>query len=239
MRYLAVLSYDGTRYHGFQSQKNALGIQEVIEKAFRLMTQSTIKIHSAGRTDKGVHAVAQVFHFDSDLNLSISNWMRVNDRLPLDIRIKSIKIVTDDFHARHDAKSKKYKYVIAKNESSVFKSNYEVYVKNLDIEPIKKAIPYFIGTHNFRGFCQLVKGKPTIKTIYSIDIKETTKHYIFTIHGNSFLKYMVRSMIGTLIQIGLHRKEPGIINTILETQERQLAGKTAESRGLYLQKIFY
>lgn len=239
MRYLAVVSYDGTRYHGFQSQMNAVGIQEVIEKAFRLMTQTPIKIHSAGRTDKGVHAIGQTFHFDSDLNLDIENWLRVNDRLPLDIRIKSIKIVSNDFHARHSAKSKKYRYIIAKKPSSVFDSNYEVYVRNLDITPIKEAIPYFIGTHNFRGFCQLVKGKPTIKTIYQIDLKETKKHYIFTFHGNSFLKYMVRSMMGTLIQIGLHKKEPEIIKEILETQNRHKAGKTAESRGLYLLKIYY
>lgn len=239
MRYLAIVSYDGTKYHGFQSQTNALGIQEVIEKSLRLMTQSSIKIHSAGRTDKGVHAIEQTFHFDSNLDLDIKNWLRVNDRLPLDIRIKSIKQVRKDFHARHSAKSKKYRYIIAKNPSTVFQANYEVYIKNLDINPIKEAIPYFIGTHNYRGFCQLVKGKPTVKTIYNIDLKETKKHYIFTFHGNSFLKYMVRSMMGTLIQIGLHRKKPEIIKEILETQNRQLAGKTADARGLYLLKIYY
>ena len=239
MRYKAIVSYDGTRYHGFQSQKNALGIQQVIEKSFRLMTQTEIKIHSAGRTDKGVHAVGQVFHFDSDLNIDIDSWLRINDRLPLDIRVKSIVKVSDQFHARHSSVSKKYKYVIAKKPSSVFDANYEVYIRNLDIEPIKKAIPFFIGTHDYRGFCQLVKGKPTTKTIYSIDLKETKKHYIFTFHGNSFLKYMVRSMMGTLIQIGLHRKQPEIIKEILETKDRHLAGKTAESRGLYLYKIYY
>ncbi len=239
MRYFATVSYDGTKYHGFQSQNNATGIQEVIEKSFRLMTQTVIKIHSAGRTDKGVHAIGQTFHFDSDLNLDLDSWLRVNDRLPLDIRIKSIKIVSDEFHARHNAKSKKYRYIIAKNPSSVFDANYEVYIRNLDITPIKEAIPYFIGTHNFRGFCQLVKGKPTIKTIHKIDLKETKNHYIFTFHGNSFLKYMVRSMMGTLIQIGLHRKKPEIIKEILDTQDRQLAGKTAEARGLYLLKIYY
>ncbi len=239
MRYKAVLSYDGTRYHGFQIQKNALGIQGVVERAFRLMTQSVIRIHAAGRTDKGVHAKGQVFHFDSDLDLTLENWMRVNDRLPLDIRVLSIKKTKPDFHSRHDSKSKKYRYVIAKNPSSAFDANYEVYVRGLDINPIKEALPYFIGTHNFRGFCQLVKGKSTIKTIYAIDLKETKKHYIFTFHGNSFLKYMVRSMVGTLIEIGLGRMEPMMIKTILETQDRQLAGKTAESRGLYLQKIYY
>jgi len=236
MRYLATVSYDGTKYHGFQSQKNALGIQEVIEKSFRLMTQTMIKIHASGRTDKGVHAINQKFHFDSDLDI---DWVRVNDRLPLDIRIKKVVLVADDFHARHNVKSKKYKYIIAKKESSVFHKNYEVYIKNLDIEPIKKAYKAFEGTHDFKGFCQYVKGKPTIKTIYQVILKETKDHYIFIFHGNSFLKYMVRSMMGTLIEIGLHKKEPEVINQILLTQERSLAGKTAESRGLYLLQVYY
>ncbi|MFA6801279.1 MAG: tRNA pseudouridine(38-40) synthase TruA [Acholeplasmataceae bacterium] len=236
MRYLAVVSYDGTNYAGFQSQLNALGIQEVIEKSFRLMTQTEIKIYASGRTDKGVHALNQTFHFDSDLDI---DFLRVNDRLPLDIRIKSIRKVKDDFHARHSAKSKKYKYVIAKKESSVFKKNYEVYIRNLDIEPMKKAYHLFIGTHDFKGFCQYVKGKPTVKTMLNVYFKETKDHYIFTFHANGFLKYMVRSMMGTLIEIGLHKKESEIITEILETQNRSLAGKTAESRGLYLERVYY
>jgi len=236
MRFLAIVSYDGTNYAGFQSQKNAVGIQEVIEKSLKNMTQTVIKIHASGRTDKGVHALRQPFHFDSDLDI---DWLRVNDRLPLDIRMISFKKVNDDFHARHDAKSKKYKYVLAKEESNVFKKNYEVYIRNLDIKPMLKAYPLLLGTHDFKGFCQYVQGKPTIKTIYNIDFKETKEHYIFTFHGNSFLKYMVRSMMGTLIEIGLHRKKPEVIIEILETQDRQLAGKTADARGLYLERVYY
>ena len=239
MRYKVIVSYDGTNYIGFQSQANQKGIQDTIEKAFRLMTQKTIKIVSAGRTDKGVHALGQVFHFDSTLNIDLESWYRVNDRLPLDIRILKIIRVKDDFHARHSAKSKIYKYVIAKKPSTPFSKNYEVYVPNLNVELMKNALPQLIGTHDFKGFCQHVKGKPTIKTIYSATFKETSKHYIFTFHGNSFLKYMVRSIMGTLIQIGLKRKEPMIIQKILDTQKRSLAGKTAEPRGLFLVKIFY
>jgi tRNA pseudouridine38-40 synthase len=239
MRYKAILSYDGTNYNGFQTQKDGSGIQDTIEKAFRLMTQTEIKIHSAGRTDKGVHALGQVFHFDSNLSLDEDNWLRVNDRLPLDIRVKSIKKVKLDFHARHSAKSKTYKYVIAKKPSTVFNQNHEVYIKNLNINLMIEALPYFIGTKDFLGFCQHVKGKPTIKTIYKAEFRETKKHYVFTFHGNSFLKYMVRSMMGTLIQIGLHRKEISVIDQIFETKDRSLAGKTAESKGLYLVKIFY
>jgi tRNA pseudouridine38-40 synthase len=239
MRYKAVVSYDGTSYHGFQTQKNAQGIQDVIEKAFRLMTQTNIKIHSAGRTDKGVHALGQVFHFDSSIDLDEKTWLRVNERLPLDIRIKSIKPTKSDFHARHHAISKVYQYVIAKKPSTVFSKNHEVFIDHLNIEKMKSACPLLIGTHDFKGFCQHVEHKPTIKTIYDIKIKETKKHIIFIFFGNSFLKYMVRSIMGTLIQIGLNKKDPSEITEILLTQNRHLAGKTAEARGLYLVKINY
>jgi len=236
MRFLAIVSYDGTNYAGFQSQINAIGIQDVIEKCLRLMTQTEIKIHASGRTDKGVHAIRQTFHFDSNLDI---DWLRVNDRLPLDIRILNVKKVNKDFHARHDVVSKKYKYVLAKKESSVFRKNYEVYIRKLDIKPMLEAYKFFEGTHDFKGFCQYVKGKPTIKTIFNVSFKETKDNYIFTFHGNSFLKYMVRSMMGTLIEIGLYKKEPQVITEILATQNRKLAGKTAEARGLYLERVYY
>ncbi len=240
MRYLAIVGYDGLNYNGFQRQTNGVGIQNIIEKAFRLMTQTEIQIHSAGRTDKGVHALGQAFHFDSHLDIEPETWVRaLNDRLPLDIRILKVKHVSQDFHARHSAKSKVYKYVIAKNPSTPFTQRYEVYIKNLDIESMKMAIKDLEGTHDFKGFCQHVKGKPTIKTIHDITFRETKKHYTFTFHGNSFLKYMVRSMMGTLIEIGLHRFDVSIIQEILETQNRRLAGKTAEARGLFLVKINY
>lgn len=240
MRYKAVVSYDGTQFDGWQAQTNGLGIQSIIERAMRLMTQKEIKIHSAGRTDKGVHAIGQVFHFDSDIDLDSDTWVRgINDRMPHDIRMKRVTKVKSDFHARHSAKSKVYKYVLAKKASSPFTKSFEVHIRNLDIKPMIEALPLFEGTHDYRGFCQKVPGKPTIKTIYSASFKETQKHYIFIFHGNSFLKYMVRSMMGTLIQIGLHRKEPFIIKEILETKNRHLAGKTAEARGLFLVKINY
>lgn len=239
MRYLAIVAYDGTAYKGFQKQSNALGIQEVIEKCFWLMMQIEIKIHSAGRTDKGVHALGQVFHFDSPIDLEPERLLRVNDRLPLDIRIKRIKRVDNMFHARYSAKSKIYKYVISKKESTPFTKNYEVYIKNIDLGLMELASKDFTGTHDFKGFSQYIAGKPTIKTIYSVKIKETQKHYIFLIHGSGFLKYMVRSMMGTLIEIGLGKKKTTIIKEIIDTKNRALAGKTAEPRGLFLVKIFY
>ncbi|TVP86663.1 MAG: tRNA pseudouridine(38-40) synthase TruA [Acholeplasmataceae bacterium] len=240
MRYKALVSYDGGRYHGFQRQKNATGIQTLIERALRLMTQTDIKIQSAGRTDKGVHALGQVFHFDAEPELDGDTWVRaINDRLPPDIRILDVKPVSDRFHARYDAKAKIYRYVIAKQPSTAFTQGYEVYVRNFAIEPVRQALPMLVGTHDFKGFSKQVGNKDTTKTIFQADVKETKKHYVFTFKGNGFLKYMVRSIMGTLIEIGQGKLDPDVVNDILETQNRSLAGDTAEAKGLFLVKINY
>jgi tRNA pseudouridine38-40 synthase len=240
MRYLAVVSYDGTKYHGFQRQSNALGIQNVIEKALRLMTQTSIMIHSAGRTDKGVHALGQTFHFDTNINLEPQTWIKaINDRLPLDIRILKIKKVIKTFHARHNATKKTYRYVIAKKPSTAFTQNYEVYIEHFNPHLVTPLLKDLEGTHDFRGYTQYVAGKNTVRTIDKITFKETKKHYYFTFEGPSFLKYMVRSIMGTLIEVGIKKVEAEVVKTILETKDRKLAGKTAEARGLFLVKIDY
>ena len=240
MRYLMFCSYDGSNYYGFQSQVNQLGIQEVIEKAIKNMTQQNVKIHSAGRTDKGVHAYEQAFHVDIigdfDLNTMI---VAINKRLPEDIRILKIKIVNDDFHARHHAHAKKYIYKLSKKPLTAFQSKYYTYVPNLDYELMKNATQLFIGTHDFKGFCEKVIGKPTIKTIFNIKVIESTSLISFEFFGNSFLKYMVRSMMGTLIEIGQHKKQTETISLNLTNPDRTLAGKTAPAKGLYLKKIYY
>jgi tRNA pseudouridine38-40 synthase len=240
MKYLGIVSYDGTNYHGFQRQKNALGIQTLIERAFRLMTQTEITIHSASRTDKGVHALKMPFHFETELDLDPEIWIRaLNLRLPNDIRIMKIKPVHARFHARHSAKGKIYRYVIAKKPSTVFNSRYETYVPDFDIEVVRDLLPKFEGTHDFRGFCRYTKGKETVRTIHSLTLKETKKAYVFTFDGISFLRYMVRSIMGTLIEIGQHKIEPEVIDDLFQTKNRELAGKTAEARGLFLVRVKY
>lgn len=240
IRYKAICEYDGTFYNGFQRQKNSLGIQEVIEKAIKNMTRQVVTIQSSGRTDKGVHAKGQVFHFDLDTYIEEDALLKgLNKRLPLDIKVLEIKEVSNSFHSRYSAKSKRYKYYIAKNESSVFEKNYEVYIKDFDLNKIKNIEKYFIGTKDFAGFAKKVPEKETTKTIYDLKIKETKTHYIFIFHGNSFLRYMIRSIMGTIIDIATDKKEIDIINEIFTTKDRSLAGKTAEARGLYLDKVYY
>jgi tRNA pseudouridine38-40 synthase len=240
MMYHAIVAYDGSSYYGFQRQNKQLGIQEVIEKALKNMTKQVITIHGAGRTDKGVHAKGQSFHFETEIDLDGETFKKaLNKRLPETIRILSVRKTKKDFHARHSAKSKVYTFKLSKKPLTAFEANYEVYVKNLDFVLMQEASQLFIGTHNFLGFCEKVEGKPTVKTIYSIQWKHTKHKVSVIVHGNSFLKYMLRSMMGTLIEIGQHKKKMEVILQNLETPNRKLAGKTAPAKGLYLTKIHY
>lgn len=240
MRYQAIVSYDGTDWAGFQSQSNAIGIQDLIEKAFRLMTQKDIRIFGAGRTDKGVHAVGQVFHFDSDLDITPEIWVKgVNARLPIGIRIIRVVPVHDRFHARHDAKMKVYRYVISKEEGTPFQNRYETYVKGIDPDVVRELLPLFEGTHDFKGFSKFVSGKDTVRTIKSITFKETKRHLIITFRGKSFLRYMVRSIMGCVIAIGTHQAPLELAQEILDSKDRQRAPMTADARGLFLVRIIY
>jgi tRNA pseudouridine38-40 synthase len=240
IRYHAIVSYDGSRYFGFQAQNEALGIQEVIEKALKNMTQTEIKIHSAGRTDKGVHALAQSFHFDSYFEIENKKFIdALNKRLPLDIRILSIRKTNHDFHARHSAISKRYIYKMSKKPTNAFQAFYYHYDKHADIRLMKEAAYLFQGTHDFEGFSVKVIGKPTIKTIYSVIINETKNNISFEFHGNGFLKYMVRSIMGTIIEVGKGMKTLEDIKINLTYPDRKLSGKTAPPNGLYLKKVYY
>lgn len=240
MRYLVSTSFDGTNYSGFQKQDNAITVQHLIEKAIKNMTSIPTPIYGSGRTDRGVHAKDLTFHFDTNLIISEDTWIvGLNKRLPNDIKINSLTLVLDDFHARYHALSRVYEYVISKNENNVFNQRYEVYIDNIDFKIAEKCLKYFIGTKDFRNFSKSTEEKETIRTIYNFTLIETDQHYIFTIEGNSFLRYMVRSIIGTIIDISTNKKDIESINEIFKPGNRNLAGKTALAKGLYLKKTNY
>ena len=241
VRYLFEVSYDGSSYSGFQRQTNANSIQSEIEKALKNMTRIELTIHSAGRTDKGVHALAQTFHADFPFEIeNIDIFIRgINKRLPSDIIIKKIKKVNNRFHARHNAKYRIYEYVIAKRPSDIYNQRFEVYIENFNIELAKLATQKFVGVKDFAGFSKKNIDKETIRSIESIDVKETKTHYIFTFKGVSFLRYMVRSIMGTIIEIATNKKDISIIDDIFETKDRKLAGKTADAKALFFKKVIY
>ncbi len=240
MRYKCIIEYDGTNYYGYQRQPERVSIQEVFENALKIICKEDVKSFASGRTDAHVHAKGQVLHFDSDINMKPESWKKaLNSLLPEDIHIKSIEGISDDFHARFSVKSKEYRYFINIGDYDVFFNNYTAYFKDLDIDKMKEAIKYFIGTHDFTTFSRFVEKKDTTRTITDAYIIEHGRFLEITFIGDGFLKYMVRIMVGTLIDIGLHKKKPEDINHLFEAKNRRLTGRTASPNGLYLWKVNY
>lgn len=239
-RYFFVVSYDGTNYHGFQRQKEANTIQREIENAITRMTRQEVTIHSAGRTDKGVHAMNQTFHFDSKLEINEDKWIvGLNKRLPDDIIINDCRKVDSIFHSRHHAKARIYRYYIAKKPSDISTYRFELFVENFDVNLAQKATNKFVGIKDFSGFAKVSKDKDPIREIKSIEIIETDDHYIFEFTGVSFLRYMVRSIMGMIIEIATKKHQIDRIDLIFETKDRTLAPVTANAKGLFLEKIIY
>lgn len=243
-RYKATIAYDGSGFSGFQIQPEGRTVQGEIEKVLKNMHKGEeIRITASGRTDAGVHARGQVFHFDSPLEIPLASWEKaLNAQLPKDIVVLNIEKVPSNFHARFDAIGKTYKYfVYTGNKRDPFRRNFMAhYPYAIQLEPIKQAIPFLIGTHDFTSFSSAkAEVENKVRTIHSIDIEEKEDQIIFTFFGNGFLYNMVRIIVGTLMEVGAGKRNPDDINNILKAKDRQMAGKTAPPEGLYLWSVSY
>lgn len=241
MKYKAVISYDGTNYYGYASQPSLVTIQSEIEKVLSLICDTPIKIYASGRTDRYVHAIGQVIDFelpiafDSDI---LKN--KLNRMLPKDIRIISVKRVKNSFSSRFSATKKTYIYVINHAEPTPFFRNYECSLSNLDFEKIEKAMPLFVGKHCFMNFTSKEEDeKDFLREIYSFKIVRKHNKYIFEITGDGFMRYMVRKIIGTLIEVGKGKIDEEFIKQNLSSTERKIVTYTAEPQALYLKRVFY
>ncbi|MGP4042193.1 tRNA pseudouridine(38-40) synthase TruA [Gracilibacillus sp. D59] len=245
MRLKAIIRYDGTFFAGYQVQPKGRTIQGVIEKVLTKMHKGNhVRVTASGRTDQGVHAVGQVIHFDSELEIPLENWLRaLNTMLPDDVEVMSITDVPADFHARYDVSEKEYRYYILNaKEKDLFRRYYTHFVQeDLDLVAMHKASQFFLGSHDFSSFCAAnsnVKGDKT-RTITDIAIEQEGKDIIVRVKGTGFLYNMVRIIVGTLIDIGLGNREPEEITQIIAAQDRSKAGKTAPPQGLYLWEVTY
>ena len=245
MRYLAIVSYRGTSFCGWQKQVESKlpSIEQTIEKVLSRILNEEIKIYGSGRTDGGVHALAQTFHFDSPKELDIYKHLHsFNELLPNDIRILSLAKVSDDFHARFFAKEKTYFYKInnAKN-SDPFASDLEYHLsQKLDVEKMKDASKVFIGTHNFQNFTSKEEDEQKFtRNISDISIISENNHIIIELTGNGFMRYMVRMIVGNLIQVGLGKLTVEDIRKNLESEIRKPSSYKAPSSGLYLKEVIY
>ena len=211
------------------------------EKALKKINEEDIVIHASGRTDAKVHAVHQVFHFDTSKKLPEEQWKRaINHFMPNDIYILEAKYVDDEFHSRYSAKKKEYRYYLNMNEYNPFETNYIFqYGRKLDIELMQKASAIFLGEHDFASFCSYDQYGNTIRTLYSFDIEEKNGVVTFILTGNGFRRYMVRHLVGGLIQVGAKRISREILLEMLESCGKKKCLFKAKPQGLYLQEVYY
>lgn len=239
-----VIEYDGTKYKGWQRLGDSDNtIQHKIETVLSKMAEENIEITASGRTDAGVHATNQVANFRTESTMS-THKMRsyCYEYLPEDIVVKSVEEVDMNFHARYNAKVKKYVYNICNNKAhNVFNRKYEYHIPQpLNIEKMRKASEYLIGEHDFQSFTTLkTKKKSTIRNIYTINILNEGGNIEISIQGNGFMKNMVRLIVGTLVEVGLGERPADGINDILDKKERKYSGHIAPAKGLFLDEVNY
>jgi len=239
------VEYDGSAYCGWQRQENGTSIQQLLEEAIKLITGQKVAVIGSGRTDAGVHALNQVGSFRCNTKLPVNKiFMGMNSVLPPDIVVNELEEVADEFHALRDVKSKVYVYKICNQRlRPALGRNYFWHIRfPLDIGRMKKASKYLIGTHDFSCFCATgTDVKDRVRTIVDIEIKKTGDERLIEIkvESHGFLKYMVRNIIGTLVDIGRGKREPEEMKVIIESRNRNIAGITAPACGLFLKEVKY
>lgn len=233
-----LVAYDGTAYHGFAKQKNAMTIQESLEKAIFDITKQEIEVVGSGRTDTGVHAKGQCCIIDIETSIPIERFGKaLNSRLPKDIRVRDVEEVDKEFHPRFSVKRKTYRYQILTSQvDDPFLSKYVYfYPYPLDLEKMRRAANYIIGTHDFKCFCASgATVKTTERTVYSLEINLIDDMIQIDICGNGFLYNMVRIIAGTLIEVGRGKITPEDIEKIIASKDRGQAGPTAPPMGLMM-----
>ena len=246
MKYLMTFSYDGTNFAGYQKQPKERTVQKVIEDVLKEINGGkSVSICASGRTDAGVHALNQKAHFEIATKITADKLRKgLNSLLPLDIYVKKIEEVADDFHARFSAIGKEYIYKINMGEYNPLERNYVFqYCHKLDLVAMERGLKYLEGEHNFKSFTKTTEEitdyvRKISQTALIRDSKDLNMITISFV-GTGFLRYMVRNMVGLLIEIGEGKKQPEAIIDILKKENRTMAGKTAPACGLYLKNVFY
>lgn len=234
------VSYDGSGFYGFQRLNDYRTVQKVLEEALGVINKGDVLVKGASRTDKGVHAYGQMIHFDIDYDIPADRLMyAVNRILDNDIRVLDCKKVDNDFHARFNVKRKKYVYKINLGDFDCLKSRYflQVYEK-LDIDKMRECAKVFLGYHDFRNF---VAGERDNYLMCVEDIKFNVSNDILEIEflGKSFYRYMVRNMVGAMLEVGMHKKEICDVSKMLDDYMIKKQMMTAPACGLYLMDIEY
>jgi tRNA pseudouridine38-40 synthase len=246
LRYFIHLAYNGSLYHGWQIQPNATSVQEILNKAFSVLLQSDINITGAGRTDTGVHAREMYAHFDLDATFEIPNLVhKLNSYLPKDIVIYNIIHVHNDAHSRFDATKRTYEYHIHQFKNPFLDDLSWYFHQPLDIKLMNEAAQLLFNYTDFECFSKVNTDVNTFDcTIFEAhwtrsETKQENDYLVFTISAYRFLRNMVRSIVGTLLNVGLHKITLNDFKKIIESKSREKAGFSVPAHGLYLTKIEY
>ena len=239
-RIMLTVAYDGTNYCGWQVQPNGLTIEEVLNTELSRLLNEEIQVIGASRTDSGVHAEGAIAVFDTESRIPADKFSyALNQSLPEDIRIRKSEEVPLTFHPRRVKTRKTYEYKIWHDEFPMPTNRLYTHFlyTPLNVEAMKHAAAFFVGEHDFQGFCSPhTQALTTVRTIYSLSVEEQGNLITIRVCGNGFLYNMVRIIAGTLIEIGQGKKPPEIIAEIIKTGDRSLSGPTAPARGLCLLK---
>ncbi len=251
--FLLTIEYDGSEFFGWQRQPEVRTVQGELESALSKVCGAPVQINGTSRTDAGVHAFGQRASFRGDYGIPTDRLaLAVNNHLsggkgfasvPGDVRIVKVEEMPYDFHARFDAKGKKYRYIISNEEQQdIFRRKYCYQINTpLDIEGMKKAAEHVVGTHDFAAF-QSAGGQvreTTVRTVNSLEVFSHNKDIIIEITGDGFLYNMVRIISGTLVEVGLKKRTPEEMKTIISSCRRENAGHRAPAEGLYLVEVYY
>ena len=243
MKILGICSYKGTNYYGWQKQVGFISVQSKIEEVLSQIYDTAITITGSGRTDAGVHAYKQYFHFVTEKDKDLKQLAyAMNKMLPEDIHILSLEKVADDFHARYNAKRKIYEYDILLKNKEVF--NYDLaylYPMDLDIDLLKDALKLFEGEHNYQDFTSKEEDEGNfIRTIYSIEVKQDKDLFKIKFEGNGFMRYQIRNMVGSAIAVANKKEDISFIKYHLDgNKKREIIAYKAPAMGLYLVDVIY
>ncbi|MBU3694608.1 MAG: tRNA pseudouridine(38-40) synthase TruA [Rhodocyclaceae bacterium] len=243
MRIALGLEYDGRGFFGWQSQADVASVQDALERALGEIAGAPARVHAAGRTDTGVHALQQVAHFDTEAQRPLSAWVRgVNRYLPDSVAVLWAHPVADDFHARFSATGRHYRYVLLNRavRPALAAGRVGWFPRPLDAAPMREAAALLLGEHDFSAFraaeCQ---AKSPVKTLHRLDIARQGDVLTFDLHANAFLYHMVRNIVGALVYVGAGRQPPAWLGDLLAARDRTRAAPTFAPDGLYFAGVDY
>jgi tRNA pseudouridine38-40 synthase len=243
MRTLRVtLQYDGTDFHGFQVQPGLATVQQAVEVKLARILEEPVRVTAAGRTDVGVHASGQVISFRTEARIPTERLaIALNSLPPYTVVVKEVRLAPDSFHARFSATGRSYQYVLLRGTPSPFLRRYATWAPDLErVDRMRAAVPYLMGKHDFTSFCAAgAEALHKERTVLGARVLERGRLVLFRITADGFLQQMVRTIVGTLLEVERGKREPEEIAGILEGRDRRLAGPTAPAHGLCFTRAIY